>query len=85
VRRRKKQATIRGLNKDYNYDLKGRFKGAAEEVYRTEYRNLEETRASIAEFLEKIYNRERLHSALGYCSPEEFERGLRKAAGKGRA
>jgi putative transposase len=56
-----------------------------EEVYRTEYRNLEEARASIAEFLEKIYNRERLHSALGYCSPEEFERGLRKAAGKGRA
>src|SRR5215510_14072684 len=29
VRRRKKQATIRGLNKDYNHDLKGLFKGAA--------------------------------------------------------
>src|SRR6516162_7093531 len=29
VRRRKKQATIRGLNKDYNHDLKGVFKGAA--------------------------------------------------------
>ena len=28
VRRRKKQATIRGLNKDYNHDLKGLFKGA---------------------------------------------------------
>src|SRR5215831_15730525 len=28
-RRRKKQATIRGLNKDYNHDLKGLFKGAA--------------------------------------------------------
>jgi hypothetical protein len=26
VRRRKKQATIRGLNKDYNHDLKGLFK-----------------------------------------------------------
>ena len=56
-----------------------------EEVYRTEYRNLEEARASIAEFLEKIYNQERLHSALGYRPPVEFERGLRKAAGKGRA
>jgi transposase len=29
VRRRKKQATIRGLNKDYNHDLKSLFKGAA--------------------------------------------------------
>jgi putative transposase len=56
-----------------------------EEVYRTEYRNLEAARASIAEFLEKIYNRERLHSALGYRPPLEFERGLRHAAGKGRA
>jgi transposase InsO family protein len=57
-----------------------------EEVYRTEYRNLEEARASIGEFLEKIYNRERLHSALGYRPPLEFERGLRSAqvAGKGR-
>ncbi len=57
-----------------------------EEVYRTEYRNLEEARASIGEFLEKIYNRERLHSALGYRPPLEFERGLRsaQAAGKGR-
>lgn len=56
-----------------------------EEVYRTEYRNLEEARASITEFLEKIYNRERLHSALGYRPPMEFERGLRQATGKGRS
>jgi putative transposase len=56
-----------------------------EEVYRTEYRNLDEARASISEFLEKIYNQERLHSALGYRPPVEFERGLRKPAGKGRA
>jgi putative transposase len=56
-----------------------------EEVYRTEYRNLEEARASIAEFLEKIYNQTRLHSALSYRPPVEFERGLRQAAGKGRA
>ena len=58
-----------------------------EEVYRTEYRNLEEARASIGEFLEKIYNQERLHSALGYQPPIEFERNLRlaQAASKGRA
>lgn len=57
-----------------------------EEVYRTEYRNLEEARASIKEFLEKIYNQERLHSALGYRPPIEFERRSQApTAGKGHA
>ncbi len=37
-----------------------------EEVHRNEYRNLAEARSMIGEFLEKIYNRKRLHSALGY-------------------
>ena len=44
-----------------------------EEVHRNEYRDLPEARASIREFLEKIYNRKRLHSALGYLPPAEFE------------
>jgi putative transposase len=58
-----------------------------EEVYRTEYRNLEEARASIGEFLGKIYNQQRLHSALGYRPPVEFERRVRlaQAMGKGHA
>ena len=47
-----------------------------EEVYRSEYRDLEDARASIGEFLENVYNKERLHSALGYCPPVEFERCL---------
>jgi len=47
-----------------------------EEVLRNEYRNLTEARASIREFLEKIYNQKRLHSALGYLPPAEFERKL---------
>jgi transposase InsO family protein len=47
-----------------------------EEVYRTEYRDLAEARASIGMFLEKVYNQKRLHSALGYLPPVEFERGL---------
>jgi putative transposase len=47
-----------------------------EEVYRSEYRNLEEAKASMKEFLEKIYNQKRLHSALGYRPPREFEQSL---------
>jgi putative transposase len=48
-----------------------------EEVYRTEYRDLEEARALIKQFLEKVYNQQRLHSALGYRAPREVERSLR--------
>lgn len=46
-----------------------------EEVYRNEYRDFYEARASIAEFLESVYNQKRLHSALGYLPPAEFENG----------
>jgi transposase InsO family protein len=44
-----------------------------EEVYRTEYRDIAEVYAGIGEFIEAVYNRKRLHSALGYVPPAEFE------------
>ena len=47
-----------------------------EEVYRSEYRDLADARAAIGGFLEKVYNQKRLHSALGYLPPAEFERDL---------
>ena len=51
-----------------------------EEVHRNEYRDLAEARTSIARFLEKVYNQKRLHSALGYSPPAEFEAQHRKEA-----
>jgi transposase InsO family protein len=44
-----------------------------EEVYLSDYQTLTEARASISHFIEEVYNRKRLHSALGYRPPVEFE------------
>jgi transposase InsO family protein len=46
-----------------------------EEVYRNEYLDFDDVYSSIGEFLERVYNQKRLHSALGYLSPAEFENG----------
>jgi transposase InsO family protein len=48
----------------------------SEEVYRQDYRDLSEARALIAQFIDEIYNQKRLHSALGYRPPVEFEQAL---------
>jgi transposase InsO family protein len=52
-----------------------------DEVHRQEYRDLVDARASIEHFIERVYNQKRLHSALGYTAPAEFEDGLRLAGG----
>lgn len=52
-----------------------------EEVHRNEYRDLAEARSEIGTFLEKVYNQNRLHSALGYLPPAEFEDKLHAAQG----
>ncbi len=43
-------------------------------VYRCKFKDREEARLAIFEYIEVFYNRDRDHSALGYLTPEEFER-----------
>jgi putative transposase len=42
-------------------------------VHDAKFKTREEARAAIFEYFEVFYNRERIHSTLGYCTPEEFE------------
>jgi mevalonate pyrophosphate decarboxylase len=44
-----------------------------EEIYCNRYSDFSELAAHLEEFLDTYYNRQRLHSALGYRTPEEFE------------
>lgn len=48
----------------------------AEEVYLKEYQNFAEAQQNIGPFIEAVYNQKRLHSALGYLPPAEFEASL---------
>jgi len=45
-----------------------------EEVDLSEYRDFNDARQQIGDFIEKVYNHKRIHSALGYLTPVEFER-----------
>ncbi len=44
-----------------------------EEVALTEYRDFADARRQLGRFLDAVYNRKRIHSSLGYLTPEEFE------------
>jgi putative transposase len=45
-----------------------------EEIYASRYGDLEHLRANLEDCMERYYNTKRMHSALGYRSPEEFEK-----------
>ena len=47
-----------------------------EEVYRSEYLDFRDAQLQIGRFIESVYNQKRLHSALGYLPPAEFEQSL---------
>jgi putative transposase len=44
-----------------------------EEVNMANYRDLDDVRRRLPHFIEDVYNAQRLHSALGYLPPNEFE------------
>jgi putative transposase len=44
-----------------------------EEVYLWDYQSMEDVKERVPYFLEEVYNPKRLHSALGYVTPNEYE------------
>jgi len=47
-----------------------------EEIYMNDYDTFAEVLSSVEHFIEAIYNHKRLHSAIGYLPPAEFEASL---------
>ena len=50
-----------------------------EEIYCRQYRDMNELEGHVEEFLDRYYNHQRLHSALGYRTPVEFEQQTQTA------
>jgi putative transposase len=55
-----------------------------EEIHCHQYRDFQELSEHIEEFIDHYYNRLRLHSALGYRTPEEFEQDAAAAQASNR-
>lgn len=47
-----------------------------EQVYLTEYYDFDDAYSQLSTFIEQVYNTQRLHSRIGYCSPAQFEQKL---------
>ena len=51
-----------------------------EHVHKVRFRTREEARAAVFEYIEIFYNRQRLHSAIGYRTPAEAHQPLNRQA-----
>lgn len=69
------QASMNGVGSWYDNAPVESFFGTLkrERVHHVIYRTRDEARADLFSYIEGFYNRRRLHSALGYLSPEEYE------------
>lgn len=78
LRNHKIQISMRRTGNPYDNAKAERFMRTLkdEEIYLNDYETLAEVRASVEHFIEAVYNRKRLHSAIGYRPPVEFEASL---------